>query len=643
MEQPGAPLADPAPTAASEPEPIVIDSGLTPEDWDAWVAAWQVDARARIGSVRLLAAIVLPVVAGVLFVTVGRADLRALPPFLIGAATWYFAVSISQRLSRRVSRPDPNGFHLGRIRMELSPQGIRTERAQGSGLTLWPALQRVTRTRAHLFLWIDALTAYIVPLRDLPEGVTADDLVARVRAFAGSAAPLQRDPEPVPSPALGFAGALWRRLLWRAVPGSGASSDAVIACSALLALAVWLAFDRSQASEGAEWYPGGAAGGLAWYALGVLLVAWVTHRGTSNEAPWRSVLAAIAGALPLVLVLGLSIQRWVPLSGRIAGYVLLALLVAWHLHRALVATTGRTQLRALGVAVLSAALLGWATREAWIDPTFWYGGFSEEDSEDDPIADETLLFEQKGRIDAAAARLAPGRPGRADVFFLGFAGYGEQKVFAQELALAEGVVARRYGAADRSLLLVNDPRDRDAWPLATVPGLRHALTRVAARMDPDEDVLFLMLTSHGADDASLSVANGSLSLSDLDGEELKDSLDASGIRWRVIVISACYSGAFIDLLADDHTILLTSAAADRTSFGCGDDDEVTEFGAAFIRDALPAAASLGAAFEAAKVVIAERERAAKLTPSSPQARFGGAIEPYWAKIEAEHAASPSVR
>jgi hypothetical protein len=159
---------------------------------------------------------------------------------------------------------------------------------------------------------------------------------------------------------------------------------------------------------------------------------------------------------------------------------------------------------------------------------------------------------------------------------------------------------------------------------------------MAERMDPGEDVLFLMLTSHGSDDPSLSVSNGTLPVSDLDGPELRDALEASGIRWRVIVISACYSGAFIDLLADDHTILVTSAAADRTSFGCGDDNVVTEFGAAFMRDALPDADSLAAAFETATKAIAAREGAAKLEPSSPQARFGRAIEPYWAKIEAGH-------
>jgi Peptidase C13 family/YcxB-like protein len=637
MQQPDAPLADAPPTPGSAAEPIVIELELTPADWDAWTAAWSAFARARVGSGRLRAALVLPFVLGVLVFTVGRADLRALPPFVAGVGCFYLTAAITQRLYQRINRPDPNGFHLGRMRMELSPEGIRMERTHGSGTTRWPAITRVTRTSTHAFLWIDALTAYIVPLRDLPAGVTADELVARVRALAGSETPFESGVETADAPALGFVGALWRRLLWRALPESGAaSSDGVIACCAIVALVVWLAFDRYQAGDGAQWYPGGAAG-VAWYAGGLLLVAWVAHRASARSARYRSVLAAMVGAAPVALGLGLSIHEWARPSWRLPCDVLLAVIVILHLHRALAATTGSPKPAALFAAALAASLFGFATEHAWVQPTFWFAGDEEDEgTEDDSVANESLLFEQADRIDDAAGDVAPGRPGRPDVFFLGFAGFGEQKVFAEELKLAQSVVARRYGADGRSLLLVNDTRDRETWPLATVPGLRHALARIAERMDPDEDVLFLMLTSHGSDDPTLSVSNGTLSLSPLDGPELRDALEASGIRWRVIVISACYSGAFIDLLADDRTIVVTSAAADRTSFGCGDDNEVTEFGAAFIRDALPRADSLAAAFETARKAIAEREGAAKLEPSSPQARFGRAIEPYWAKIEAEH-------
>jgi hypothetical protein len=121
----------------------------------------------------------------------------------------------------------------------------------------------------------------------------------------------------------------------------------------------------------------------------------------------------------------------------------------------------------------------------------------------------------------------------------------------------------------------------------------------------------------------------------LDGRTLQAALDASGIRWRVVVISACHSGAFVDPLADESTIVLTSAAGDKASFGCSDDRDVTDFGAAFIRDALPPADSLTSAFEQAMQAIADRERQAGIEPSSPQARVGSAIDAYWRRVEDE--------
>jgi hypothetical protein len=69
--------------------------------------------------------------------------------------------------------------------------------------------------------------------------------------------------------------------------------------------------------------------------------------------------------------------------------------------------------------------------KAWVHPRLWYP----DTGEDEPSVwkdSERLLFEQSDRIDAAVARLRPGDPGRPSVFFVGFAGTGEQKVFAEE-------------------------------------------------------------------------------------------------------------------------------------------------------------------------------------------------------------------
>jgi hypothetical protein len=217
-------------------------------------------------------------------------------------------------------------------------------------------------------------------------------------------------------------------------------------------------------------------------------------------------------------------------------------------------------------------------------------------------------------------------PPNPRAYFLGFAGVGDQKVFAQEVGLASRVLGERYGIADRKLSLINDERNLDGAPLATVSGLKYALRGLGARMNPDRDVLFLSISSHGADDPSIIVSNSELPLQDLTDDDLADALHESGIKWRVIIISACYAGGFIEQLRDPQTIVITAAAADRTSFGCSNDRDLTYFGEAFYRDALPGARSLRDAFDTAKAAIAARERQEHVTPSNPQAYFGKAME-----------------
>jgi hypothetical protein len=145
-------------------------------------------------------------------------------------------------------------------------------------------------------------------------------------------------------------------------------------------------------------------------------------------------------------------------------------------------------------------------------------------------------------------------------------------------------------------------------------------------MDVERDVLFLSISSHGSEDPAIAVSNVDLPFNDVNDEDLAQALHESGVKWRVIVISACYAGAFIDALKDSQTIVITAAAADRTSFGCGSDSDLTYFGSAFYRDALPGARTLRDAFEKAKAAIAQRERREHVDASRPQAYFGTDME-----------------
>jgi Peptidase C13 family len=247
--------------------------------------------------------------------------------------------------------------------------------------------------------------------------------------------------------------------------------------------------------------------------------------------------------------------------------------------------------------------------------------------------DATAVFHAQGELLAGETQaLAPARPGVPELYFVGFAGDAEQDVFMKEVETVRRLFDERFGTRDRSLLLVNNRRTLGALPLANSGNLERALGAVAGKMNPEEDVLFLFLTSHGAPNW-LAVRFPPLGLQNLSAWHLRRILDNSGIRWRVIVISACYSGSFIDTLKNERTLIVTAAARNRSSFGCSNENDFTYFGDAYFNQALRHGSSFVTAFDEARHIIAARERAEELTPSRPQIYVGAAMRRELARLE----------
>jgi peptidase C13-like protein len=107
--------------------------------------------------------------------------------------------------------------------------------------------------------------------------------------------------------------------------------------------------------------------------------------------------------------------------------------------------------------------------------------------------------------------------------------------------------------------------------------------------------------------------------------ELKSVLDGEGIKNRVVIVSACYSGKFVWPLANDDTIVLTAADAMSSSFGCAAGRDWTFFGDALFRQSIQPGTNFWRAFEHAKVLIRGWETMDRLPPSNPQAHFGPAL------------------
>jgi hypothetical protein len=409
-----------------------------------------------------------------------------------------------------------------------------------------------------------------------------------------------------------------------------ASTDGAIFACAFFSLILWIGLDYRRAGADAQFEPTALAI-IALYACAVLAVAFALARSLRPRVYFRCVLFTLVALLPVVVVAGFVIDvHWDGVAARVACGLVVVYGFA-YVANAMRSLTGAFQPRAALVLVVALAALFPLARIADLSPWLWTPAATADeagetdDSQVSPLVAESLLFDERAQIDDAVDAMSPGLGSSPAVYFVGFAGVAEQHVFAEEIKLAAHIVDERFGTSGHQLLLINDRRDIDTYPIATASGLAYALKAIAEKMNPDRDILFLAISSHGAADASVSVSNGGLQLEQLSDEDLAAALKDSGIKRRIIVISACYAGAFIQPLEDPNTIVIAAAAPDKTSFGCSDDRDLTYFGEAFYRDALPHAKTLQDAFEQAKAAIAARERQENETPSEPQAYFGAQL------------------
>ena len=242
-----------------------------------------------------------------------------------------------------------------------------------------------------------------------------------------------------------------------------------------------------------------------------------------------------------------------------------------------------------------------------------------------PVITEAAFYAQPELLADMLNNVQPQRPAIHDWYFMGVAGHGEQDVFRSEIELTKDYFDHQFGTAGRSVELINNANTLSALPIASKTSIERALQSIAKKMDVNEDVLFLTLTSHGGDKV-IEMSNPPLALDNVDAKWLRQSLDKSGIKWRVIVISACYSGSFINDLKSPYTLVITASAANKSSFGCSNEAEYTYFGQAFFAESLPKLRRFQPAFEAASKRIAEREKMMGFEPSEPQLVMGEAIK-----------------
>ena len=295
-------------------------------------------------------------------------------------------------------------------------------------------------------------------------------------------------------------------------------------------------------------------------------------------------------------------------------------------------------------AVLS-AVLQVAAPEApfWVDRADWAAGASadavaqtdhgsattEADSGPTPLVLSQEMIEAQARtLPAALDGLVPGRQGVVELYAITFAPYADEDVFSNEATLVTELMRSRFDAPQRVVQLQNHVRSVAELPWATPLNLHRTIQRMAAVMNRDEDILFIHLTSHGARDGQLAASFDPLEVDSVTPQQLNTWLTEAGVRYRVISISACYSGSWIAPLSGPGALVMTAADADHTSYGCGSLSPLTFFGRAMYDEQLRTHThSFEAAHAAVRPVIAQREKEAGKTDgySNPQIAIDDAI------------------
>jgi hypothetical protein len=403
----------------------------------------------------------------------------------------------------------------------------------------------------------------------------------------------------------------------------------------LVCLALWFALGVAQHGAAGTVDFGGLTTALA--AIPILLLVCFLASTLFGEARLALAFAVVllAGVPAFLVVDYLAERLWELVPERFAtaiDWIVLAWALAIAARGQAVLTGWRGRRSALALVLLAALvtlLLEMAPRAQ-----LWAGGGQDEADDAEQSLTQEEVFHQQGRLlDERLAALAPERPGVADLYFVGVAADSEQDTFYSEVASIRDLLDERFDTAGRSIALINNPETLTEQPIATVSNLRDALAYLGNIINADEDVVLLHVATHGDSDYRLTFDMPPLELVQLTPSALARMLADSGIKWKVVVISACFAGGFVEPLRDENTLVITASDAFHSSFGCRYDSDYTWFSEALYDEALRETFSFADAFEAAKKTVAEREKAEGFPPSNPQIAMGKAIAKKLAALE----------
>jgi hypothetical protein len=404
---------------------------------------------------------------------------------------------------------------------------------------------------------------------------------------------------------------------------------------AALGLALWLVL--SFVEQGIPGTVDISALTTALAAIPVVLAACVLAAALLRDARLAPALAVLlVASVPAFLVVDYAAELGsefaaIDLEPTIVDGVLVAWSLAVVVRAQYILAGWRRSRSALALVLLAAGLA--VLLEFGPRGDLWVATGDDADDSGPRLTQEEVFHLQGRLLDERLAALAPERQGVEDLYFVGVAADSGQDTFYEEVTSIKELLDGRFDTAGRSIVLVNNPDSLTEQPIATVSNLRDTLSYLGNTIDTEEDVVLLHIATHGSSDYRLAFDLPPLELDQLTPSALARMLAESGIKWKVIVISACFSGGFVEPLRDENTLVITAADAFHSSFGCNYDSDYTWFSEALYDEALRDTFSFAEAFAAAKKTVSERERAEGYPPSNPQIAMGSEMRKKLASLE----------
>lgn len=318
--------------------------------------------------------------------------------------------------------------------------------------------------------------------------------------------------------------------------------------------------------------------------------------------------------------------------------------VVWaSIHVGRFAPVWRRVLAAVLVVAAPASAVGLEYADGWLMSATYRARVAagiedpEADAEErfEPVAADLLWGQQESllqeQVEGLRQPVGRGAQPWGNVFGIVVAASGQQDIFAREAHGVAGAISDHFHGTSRgSILLSNGKADLFKTPLATQDNFLASANGIAKQGDPQRDVAFVYLASHGGKDASLQTALPDYqTIRPISAATVATALGDAGLVRRVIVVSACYSGTWAKALANDDTILITASAKDRTSFGCDDERAMTVFGEAFVSALRTPGLSLQTVVAKTRERVTAEEKRLGATPSLPQVFVGRNMQDVW--------------